>query len=94
MYNYFMLIGRKKNLKKVDEDNVILSLEVVRPFREADGEYKKDIFEVFCSHWMFPNGLDTLNKVDGIGIKGRLVQKDGNTILVADRIMIMGATSE
>ncbi len=90
MYNYFMLIGKKKGLKKLDENFYELSLKVVRPFREADGTFKSDEFKIKCSHWMFFEGENTLDNVKTLSVTGRCVPTDNGVELIANKMMIMG----
>lgn len=90
MYNYVMLIGKKKEVKKVNDETIVITLDVVRPFREASGEFKTDTFEIKCSHWVLPNDINFLNNFSHLSVKGRLVPNGEKLEIVGEKILCMG----
>lgn len=87
MYNYFLLIGKKVKIEKIDNsDDKIITIKVQRSFKESDGSIKTDDFRIFCTHWIIDH-ID-LSKVDTLSIKGRINLNENNSIeLIAEKII-------
>lgn len=87
MYNYFLLIGKKIKLEKVNDDcdDHILTLEVQRPFKENDGTLKTDELKIFCTHWL-TDYIDLSNS-NVLSVKGRINIKNNSITLIAEKIL-------
>lgn len=89
MYNYFMLIGRATAYEEGK-----LTIKVSREFKNAQGEFDTDVFEI--DTWETPfKGRTFLGEF--ISIKGRIMpasNNGGSVRLVAERIMFMSNREE
>lgn len=104
MYNYFMLIGRICNDIEVQEVSegkrvVNLRLAVNREFKNVNGEYITDFFNISLWEFLADVANDHFRKGALVGIKGRISQREvtlegGTKIkvpdLVGERIVFFG----
>lgn len=77
MYNYFMLIGviYKDIELKVAKNGVNyarISLLVNRPFKNVNGEYDADFFQIYLWDALSEIAIENFKKGTKIGIKGRI----------------------
>ena len=80
MYNYFILIGRvarEVEIRTTSDGRRVLNLTVAcqRPFKNPNGEYDTDFFNITLWESMAENAAENFKKGSTIGIKGRLSQK-------------------
>lgn len=82
MYNNFMLVGKIKSFWKSS-----LEIEVLRDFKNANGEYESDVLRVWFNDY-FADILDEhLKEGTKIGIKGRIVKTSNNIELRGEKIV-------
>ena len=86
MYNYVMLIGTVKEIKEemvVNERTTHILLECHRPFRNAEGKYDIDVFDVrihgFLANMLVEDMMICLPG-DKISIKGRLIPSNHDSL--------------
>lgn len=77
MYNYFMLIGRVArdvNVRTLEDGRKVLSLCIAcqRPFKNSEGNYETDFFNITLWEAMAEVANDNIKKGAQVGIKGRL----------------------
>lgn len=100
MHNFLMIIGRvTKDI--VEKDNYyIINLAVQRGFKNEDGIYECDFFNIKIGKYSGSNYTDYVRKGDLIAIKGRLQNvknedEDGNVTvkneIIADRISFLSS---
>lgn len=80
MLNNVILIGRlvaKPEIKTLEDGTQVsnIRLAVMRPFRNADGEFETDFIPVSLWHGAAEIANDYCDKGDIIGIKGRVTQR-------------------
>lgn len=80
MYNYFMLIGRVAKdvvVRTIDDGKKVLNLTIAcqRPFKNSEGNYDTDFFNVTLWEVMAEVASDNIRKGAQVGVKGRLTLK-------------------
>ena len=94
MLNQIILVGRLKELKEVKGETnktVIITLEVPRNFKNADGIYEADYIDCVLWDSIGTNAKEYLNIDDIIGIKGRLQKINDNPhpSVVAEKVSFL-----
>ena len=91
MYNYFMLVGYiETNLEEIRTENMKMEffhLKVTRPFKNNEGKYETDIFELKVSEPITSIIKENFNKGDVIGVKGRILPTPLNNYLYVEKII-------
>lgn len=82
MYNYVMLIG---TLYSKDKDHFIL--KVNRNFKNEIGNYEADYIPIYCNNFLKDVINDNFEIGSFISVIGRIVMKDNNINIIAQRIM-------
>ena len=85
MYNYFMLVGI---LTKIADFYIVIKVQ--RPFKNADGKYDFDEFQIYVGDYLIDLVKETFNIDDKIIVKGRLRQnnwKESNLQLIAEQFI-------
>jgi len=96
MYNYFNLIGKVKEISSIvsehnnpDALDYKITLTVFDDFKNAEGQFESQDFDIYVSNLVA--NLTQLNDNifiwQSVGIRGRIIHKDGNLILVAHNIL-------
>lgn len=96
MNNFFTLVGRLTHIKKD-----FLIIKTIRGYKNADGIYEEDHFNVYASENIMENTAKYCKVGDVIGAKGRMESKeyvsDGKTfrqlMLIADKISYLASGS-
>lgn len=108
MLNNLVLIGRLTDnpfLTETEEGKKlsIINIAVSRSFKNINGEYETDFFDIVLWHGIAQNVCEYLHKGDLIGIKGRLesVTKEDkkgkitrNTRIIAERVTFLSSKKE
>ena len=99
MYNYVNLIGTVKDIKEqfiVNQKVVHITLACQRPFREPDGKFMVDEFDVSVYEYLAEVAQENLKKGSKISVKGRLLPSNYKTLckIVAERIIFMDNEKE
>lgn len=103
MNSYFMMIGKVKEISSVvsyhnnpDDLDYKITLTVFDDFRNAEGQFESQDFDIYVSNLVA--NLTQLNiniSIDEhIGIRGRIIHKDGKLILVAHHILFFSKKEE
>ena len=71
----------------------LLKVIVERPFKNAEGIYEKDIFNVQSWGNVSDQLQEIAHKGSLVGIRGRLQTKDNNVIIIAEKISILSSSS-
>lgn len=95
MLNQCVIVGR---LVHIGKDHIVL--KTARPYKEANGEYLYDSFNVYLSNNILENTMSYCKKGDVIGIKGRVespeYEQDGKVYrqlkLVAEKVTFLSST--
>ena len=82
MYNYVMLIG---TLYSKDKDHFIL--KVKRDFKNKIGNYEADYIPIYCNNFLNDVINDNFEIGSLISVIGRIIMKDNNINIIAQRIM-------
>ena len=104
MMNNFVIVARFMELKPAKEygdDAFLLTLKAPRAYKNADGEYEEDMFDVVLKGNIASNTAEYCSAGDVIGIKGRIEsfkyeaksKKFRRTILVADKVTFLSSHS-
>ena len=88
MLNQLVFVGRVKSIEKLD-DEVKLTIEVKRTFKNADGEYEADIIPISLYEGMAENTLNYLTTNDIVGIKGRIENNNNSIQIKAEKITFL-----
>ena len=93
MNNLFTIIGRVKEISEfIDNDLLEVKVEVIRNFKNVNGEYEKDIINVFVYQTMAKNINEYCSVGDLIGIKGRIQAREtGYLELFAEKITFLAS---
>ena len=99
MYNYVMLMGIVKDVQEqfvVNQKVVHIILACQRPFRESDGNFKVDEFDISVYEYLAEIAQENLKKGSKISVKGRLTPSNYKTLckIVAERIISMDNKEE
>lgn len=95
MMNHVVLVGKlvKKPLLGKEENGkefVIITLNVQRQFKNADGVYESDLIPCILYCGISKETYDLCNIGDVIGVKGRLQQFENDGIyVVAERVTFL-----
>lgn len=84
MLNQFVLVGRL-----VDIQTYYILIKNTRPYKNADGEYDSDTIKCYIPSNMYKNIKDRCEIGDIMGIKGRLENKDGNSIVSVEKVLFL-----
>lgn len=90
MLNQIVLVGRLKEIKEIKEE-LLITIATPRPFKNEDGEYETDYFDILVRNGLVQKVKDYCN-IDGlICIKGRLEQIKDSVIpaIVAEKITFL-----
>ena len=87
MFNQLFLLGKIKNMKNIDKNE--LEIEVKRNYKNTDGIFEKDCFK--CNLWIAISKKISLNCKEGdlVAIKGRLVDDNGVCNILAEQIILL-----
>lgn len=90
MLNQIVLVGRLKEIKEIKEE-LLITIATPRPFKNEDGEYETDYFDILVRNELVQNVKEYCNIDDLIGIKGRLEQIKDSVIpaIVAEKITFL-----
>lgn len=102
--NNFLIVGRFKSFKEAPEygkDAIMVSVTCPRSYKNEDGIYETDTFDIILRGNIATNTLDYCKKGDIAGFKGSLQsliyeengQKYRRTLLIADRISFLSSKS-
>lgn len=108
MHNMVYLIGRivhEIEVKNVGEDKKIsvISIAVQRPYKNEDGEYETDFFDIVLWDAIANNVCTYCTKGDLIGVKGRLQQsiyetedgiKHNKVEIVAEKVSFLSSKKQ
>lgn len=93
MHNQVYLIGRLVKEPEITETAAIITLRVKRAWKNENGEYDTDDFEIVIPGAMGNRASEYLKPGNLVGIKGRLQKKD-NIEVVADKVTVLGTREE
>ena len=95
MLNQLVLVGRLKEIKEIKEE-LLITIATPRPFKNEDGEYETDYFDILVRNGLVQNVKEYCNNNDLIGIKGRLEQIKDSVIpaIVAEKITFLSSKKE
>ncbi len=96
MINGYALVGR---IARMLDDCIIIS--VVRQYKNADGEYESDLFNIYSSENILKNTKEYCKVGDIIGVKGHMQSieytKDSTTYrrirLLADKVTFLSSST-
>ena len=94
MYNYVMLIGLLDgDLKKIPGTELYAGkMTVRRDFRNLDGSYDSDVFNVRIPQFIATAAKNVLKgKGRNVCLKGRLRVEDNAVVVVAERVFVTGS---
>ena len=102
MMNNLTIVGRLVSEIKEKENNYIFTIAVPRYFKNADGEYETDFFEIRAYKGIGETTKEYCIKGDLIGIKGRLQTETietndltiKKTFIVAERISFLSSSKK
>ena len=89
MLNQIVLVGRISKDIESFENFAIMTLNVPRSYKNADGEF--DIDSLPCVLWkgISSSVIEYCHAGDLVGIKGRLENKDNNIRVVAEKVTFL-----
>lgn len=96
MLNQVIIVGRLKKVIDLGENKGgIITIENIRPFKNADGIYESDFIDVRIFDGVKNSLLEYVKENDLIGIRGRVQVRevDGNKIIeiVSDKITFISS---
>lgn len=102
MLNQVIIVGRLKEIIKVDKDKLNLVVSVPQSFKNKDGEYDVDLIDCEVVGGLVDSTNNYCNIDSVIGVKGRLkidyYNKDDEVIKImkvyAEKISILTSKSE
>lgn len=98
MLNQVVLVGRiiEEPEKIIDREltKAIIKIEVQRAFKNQDGKYESDIIPVILWNMLADNIKEYCHIGDLVGIKARVQVKDGEMLLVADKVTFLAQKKE
>lgn len=107
MMNYVVLIGRLTSdleIKEVNDKKVVkMTLATQRSFKNMDGIYETDFFDITLWNGIAENTAEYCHKGDLVGIKGRLQDsvyekedgtKEHKLEIIADKVTFLSTNSE
>lgn len=95
MMNQLVLIGRVLETRKEDK-GAVLTIATQQSFKNMDGEYDTNFFDIRLFGGVADNTLDYVKKGDLVGIKGRLQRIDTqkSVEIIAERLTFLSSTKK
>jgi single-strand DNA-binding protein len=104
MLNHVILVGKLVDINKTEDNKAsYITLAVPRSFKNADGEYEKDLIECICYGDIAEKTAEYCKSGDTMGIKGRIQQgvvadNDGNIVaksndIIAEKVTFLSSKS-
>lgn len=95
MLNQTVLVGRLNETPKYEEGKCsIIMLSVPRNYKNENGEYETDLIKVMISEQMAKNTVEYCKKGDLVGIKGKVVVKDGTMYISGEKLTFLSSKKE
>lgn len=85
MLNNFMLVGKINNIDSED-DKYVLTLKVLRGYKNENGEYEEDLITIQVCNSLSDALNEYCSNGDTVGVKGRI---QSSNILVAEKITFL-----
>jgi len=89
MHNQVYMIGRLVGEPATTEKEVIITLRVKKPWKNENGEYETEDFEVFIPGYMGSRITEFIKPGILTGIRGRL-RKAESIEVIADKVSMLG----
>lgn len=89
MLNQVVLVGRINKIK-----NNKITLAVPRNYKNAEGVYDTDYLVAKLSETVAQNVVEYCKTGDLVGIKGRLEQVHGDTMIMAEKVSFLSSKKE
>lgn len=90
MLNQVVLVGRLTG-KQETVDGIILTMAIPRPYKNDEGVYDTDYLPVIVKTPGLKEAIDSINKGDLIGIKGRIEGDPTPIAIVAEKITFLSS---
>lgn len=86
MLNQIVVVGRVININENE-----IEISVLRSYKNEKGEYEED--KIKCQIWggIKEQCKEYMNKMDVVGIKGRLQTEDDKLIVVAEKVTVLSS---
>lgn len=99
MLNQVIIVGRLRKVVDLGEDKGgIITIENIRPFKNADGIYESDFIDVKIFDGVKNSLIECIKENDLIGIRGRVQVRevDDNKIIeiVSDKITFLSSNAK
>lgn len=94
MLNKFTIVGRILELETDNDNNIVVSISVQRPYKNLEGVYESDIVSVELGRDLGIQTMEYCVKGDIIGVEGRIQTKDNNIEFVAKRVSFLSNKKE
>lgn len=95
MINMVTLIGCLTSGVEIKEVNgkkvTTMNIAVNRTFKNMNGEYETDYFDIICWNIIADNCVEYLKKGDLVGIKGRLQTNDNKLEIIAEKVTFLSS---
>ena len=85
MLNNFMLVGKINNID-LEDDKYVLTLKVLRGYKNENGEYEEDLITIQVCNSLSDALNEYCSNGDTVGVKGRI---QSSNILVAEKITFL-----
>lgn len=100
MMNQIFLVGRVAHLPELQRTETgqkitTLTLAVSRSFKNINGEYETDFFNITLYNTIAETSTEYLQKGDIVGIKGRLQNTENNkNTIIADKVTFLSTKQQ
>lgn len=85
MLNNFMLVGKINNID-LEDDKYVLTLKVLRGYKNENGEYEEDLITIQVCNSLSDALNEYCSNGDTVGVKGRI---QSSNVLVAEKITFL-----
>jgi hypothetical protein len=86
MLNQLVLVGR---IKKVEDNTITLSIP--RNYKNNEGIYETDLIPIILPESILEKSKEYCKIDDVVGVKGRLETKEGNIIVIAEKMTFLSS---
>lgn len=89
MVNSIMLVGKLG--KKIEKGDNEFLLVIPRIEKNEEGIYEKDIIPIICWEGISERMVEYCGEGDTIGVRGRVEIREGNVVLIAEKITFLSS---
>lgn len=91
MHNMVYLIGRLTKDVEIEENGATINIAVQRAFKNEEGIYETDFFDVKLMGQIATNTAEYCQKGDLVGIKGVLRNGENGTYVLTEKITFLAS---